>query len=35
MKFRQLYPAYRPKGGLRGFLLAYWDHYVNSDGSNA
>ena len=33
--FRRLYPAYRPKRGIRGFLLNYWDHYVNRGGDNA
>ena len=28
-EFRRLYPAYSPKGGIRGFLLNHWDHYVN------
>jgi len=34
-RFRQLYPAYSPKGGMRGFLLVHWDQYVNSNGGNA
>ena len=25
--YRQLYPPYNPKAGMRGFLLAHWDHY--------
>lgn len=30
--FRRIYPAYSPKGGMRGFLISYWDHYVRGDG---
>jgi len=26
--FRRLYPAYSPKGGMRGFLQIYWDEYL-------
>ncbi len=29
-RFRQLYPAYNPKGGMRGFLLIHWENYVSS-----
>jgi len=28
--FVKLYPAYNPKGGMRGFLQTYWDEYVKS-----
>ncbi len=27
-RFRQLYPGYNPKGGIRGFLRANWGEYV-------
>lgn len=27
--FLRIYPAYRPKGGMRGFLRIYWDEYTN------
>jgi len=27
--FRQIYPEYSPKEGVRGFLRAYWEEYVN------
>lgn len=35
--FRRLYPPYNPKGGMRGFLLNHWAHYVNGrgDGMNS
>ena len=26
--FIRIYPAYRPKGGMRGFLRLYWDEYT-------
>jgi predicted protein tyrosine phosphatase len=28
--FRQIYPGYNPKGGMRGFLSSHWDYYVES-----
>ncbi|MBN4079627.1 dual specificity protein phosphatase family protein [bacterium AH-315-C08] len=33
--FRQIYPAYNPKGGMRGFLMSHWNHYVNGEIGNA
>lgn len=33
-KFRQLYPAFNPKGGMRGFLLKHWEQYVGGDKNN-
>jgi hypothetical protein len=27
-KFRELYPTYMPKGGMRGFLQLHWREYV-------
>jgi predicted protein tyrosine phosphatase len=27
-RFRQLYPVYNPKGGMRGFLEANWHEYM-------
>ena len=27
-EFIKLYPPYHPKNGIRGFLLTYWDEYV-------
>lgn len=27
-RFRQIYPAYRPSAGMRGFLVKNWDSYV-------
>jgi hypothetical protein len=28
--FRKLYPAYNPKAGIRGFLIANWSAYISS-----
>lgn len=30
--FKNLYPPYNPKPGIRGFLLQYWDHYTKQRG---
>ena len=29
--FRQIYPAYNPKEGMRGFLRDHWSEYVSGD----
>ena len=34
-EFRKLYPSYNPKGGMRGFLLKYWDHYTQNNRGEA
>ena len=31
-KFRQLYPSYLPKEGMRGFLRIHWNEYVRANG---
>jgi len=33
--FRRLYPAYRPKGGMRGYLSNHWGHYTDGGGGTA
>ena len=30
--FKALYPDYRPKEGMRGFLQAHWQEYVHQEG---
>jgi hypothetical protein len=32
--FRQIYPRYNPKNGMRGFLLRHWQEYVSSARGN-
>ena len=32
-KFRQLYPGYLPKEGMRGFLRLHWTEYVGRSGN--
>ena len=32
-KFRQLYPSYLPKEGMRSFLRIHWNEYVRVNGS--
>ena len=33
-RFKLLYAAYKPKGGMKGFLQIHWDEYAMAGGEN-